>query len=90
MRYCIDINRKVLYYVLLKQTDKGGVKMGKFLTTNEVANIARTTTYTVRVWLQSKQLKGVRPGKNWLVNEDWLNEFLSIKKESSKLGQVQS
>jgi len=64
--------------------------VGKFLTTNEVAKIARVSSYTVRVWLQEKKLKGHAPVKNWLVNENDLNEFLNKNKESSELTRVQS
>lgn len=62
----------------------------KFLTTDEVAKVARVSSYTVRVWLQKKKLKGVCPVKNWLVNENDLNEFLSKNRNSSELGEVQS
>ena len=64
--------------------------MGTFLTTNEVAKIARVSSYTVRVWLQKKKLKGVCPVKNWLVNENDLHEFLGKNKDSSELSRVQS
>lgn len=66
------------------------METGKFLTTSEVARIARVSSYTVRVWLQEKKLKGTCPVKNWLVNENDLNEFLNKNKESSELGEVQS
>ena len=40
----------------------------KFLKVNEVAEIARVHPETVRRWLLSGKLQGVKMGRNWLIN----------------------
>ena len=49
---------------------------GKLLTLEEVAERARTSTGTVRYWMQCRRLRFTKPGKHRLVWEADLQKFL--------------
>lgn len=49
----------------------------KYLSVNEVAERISVTPQSVRIWLKSGKLRGVRAGKLWRVTEEDLEKFLS-------------
>lgn len=48
----------------------------RLLTVQEVADRLRLSARTVRLWLQTGRLKGLRVGGRWRVRESDLMEFL--------------
>lgn len=54
----------------------------KLLTVPEVAARVRVSEYTVREWLRTGRLKGIKPGgarAGWRIFEDELTRFLGEK-----------
>jgi excisionase family DNA binding protein len=49
----------------------------KYYLLSEAADIARTTTSTVRWWIQTGRLKSVKPGRRRLIAESALLDFLA-------------
>ena len=45
----------------------------EYITTNEAAEIARVTPTTIRAWLKSGRLRGVKFGQQWLTRQEWIN-----------------
>jgi excisionase family DNA binding protein len=50
--------------------------MEEFLTVEQVAKRLQVTERTVREWLRTKRLKGVRAGRQWRIRESDLSTFL--------------
>ena len=48
--------------------DLSETETDRFLTTDEVARMARTSTATVRKWCLAGKLESARPGKRFLVS----------------------
>lgn len=48
------------------------------LTAEEVADLCRVTSETVRTWARGKQLKGIKlPGGDWRFTSDEVEEFIA-------------
>lgn len=43
--------------------------MGELLTTSQAATVCGRTEYTVRRWLVTGRLKGIKQGRTWLINK---------------------
>lgn len=56
----------------------------RLLTVQEVAERLRLSTRTVRLWLQTGRLKGLRVGGRWRVRDSDLMEFLREAEEAGK------
>jgi excisionase family DNA binding protein len=50
--------------------------MEKVLTPEEAAELLQVSPFTVRKWLRSGKLKGVKAGRVWRIREKDLIEFL--------------
>ncbi|MEM4625767.1 MAG: helix-turn-helix domain-containing protein [Candidatus Pacearchaeota archaeon] len=50
--------------------------MDKLYTPEEVAEILKVSVITVKKWLRSGELKGIKVGKFWRIREEDLEEFL--------------
>jgi excisionase family DNA binding protein len=53
--------------------------MIQLYTATEVAEICRVTVETVRAWIKEGKLKAKKPGREYLVDEVDLREFLEEK-----------
>ena len=51
-------------------------KLDKLYTVTEVTIMLNVKANSVRLWLNSGKLKGVKVGRHWRVKESHLNEFL--------------
>lgn len=54
----------------------------RLLTVREVAEYLRLSPRTVRLWLQTGKLRGLRVGGRWRVRESDLVEFLRAAEEA--------
>ncbi|MEM5816034.1 MAG: helix-turn-helix domain-containing protein [Candidatus Aenigmatarchaeota archaeon] len=65
--------------------------MDKLYTPEEVAEILKVSVITVKKWLRSGELKGIKVGKLWRIREEDLQEFLgnvtkmSLKRDFTEL-----
>lgn len=50
--------------------------LDKVYTVEEVAKILNIHPHTIRLWLKSGKLKGVKVGRYWRVKENQLQDFL--------------
>lgn len=57
----------------------------EYITPEEVADQLKVSAYTVKRWLRSGELRGVRLGKggHWRTTDEWLQEFLERSTESA-------
>jgi excisionase family DNA binding protein len=55
----------------------------RYLTPDEVAEQLSVSPLTVRKWLRSGELKGVKAGKQWRIKEAVLNDFLKETTEDT-------
>jgi excisionase family DNA binding protein len=51
--------------------------MDEFYTLEEVANRLKVSVKTVRQWIKTGQLKGIKAGKLWRVRSEDLDAFLT-------------
>jgi len=51
----------------------------KLYTTDEVAEICRVSTHTVRRWLREGVIEAARPGRAYLISESTLKKHLEEK-----------
>ena len=51
--------------------------MGRLLTVHEVADYLRTTPNTIYRWCRSSRINAIKIGKEWRIDEDALNSFLT-------------
>jgi len=58
----------------------------RLLTVREVAELLRLSTHTVRLWLQTGKLRGLRVGRRWRVRESDLHAFLKAAETADKEG----
>lgn len=56
-------------------TSKGGINM-KIYTVEEVADLLKLKTETVRVMLRDNEINGFKAGKAWRVTEDDLKKYI--------------
>jgi len=56
---------------------KGGAKMEKLYTPEEVAEYLRVSEKTVRNFLRAKTLKGVKVGREWRIRERDLQDYVN-------------
>lgn len=56
----------------------------RLLTVQEVAERLRLSARTVRLWLQTGKLRGLRVGGRWRVRESELHAFLRAAEEAAK------
>lgn len=54
--------------------------MGNLLTTEEVAEILSVKVRTIRMWLRTNKLKGVKVNRLWRIKEEDFNNFLPVEK----------
>lgn len=47
------------------------------LTPHEVAAELGKNVKTIRLWLQSGELRGSKHGRDWYIRRSWFDEFLS-------------
>lgn len=59
----------------------------RLLTVQEVAEFLRLSTHTVRLWLQTGKLRGLRVGGRWRVWESDLYAFLKAAETADKEGE---
>lgn len=57
---------------------------GKLLTPEEVAERLAVSPKSVREWLRSGKLKGIKLGKLWRVRESTLEDFILQAEKESK------
>jgi len=50
--------------------------MSTYITPDDIADRFSVTSKTVRSWLRSGELVGIKIGKNWRINETDLNRYL--------------
>ena len=48
----------------------------KLYTTNEVAKILRCHSQTIRRKIRQRKIKAIFSGKNFLIKEEWLQNYL--------------
>jgi excisionase family DNA binding protein len=53
----------------------------KFYDLNEVADLLKVSTMTVRRWIKTGKLKAVRIGRKYLITEDTILQFVNQDKE---------
>lgn len=61
----------------MSQANDLGSSIGKLLTTNEVADILRTTTRTIERYIKRGELKGPWVGRGYKIQEDEVKRFLA-------------
>jgi excisionase family DNA binding protein len=60
--------------------------MEEFLTLKDVADRLKVSVKTVRRWVKSGQLRGIRAGKQWRVPESAIEEFVRKGGEAPREG----
>ena len=58
--------------------------LDKYYTVAELSESLKIPIETVRFWLRSGELKGIRLGRHWRVKEDDLKQFLESKENEQK------
>lgn len=64
--------------------------LGRYLTTNQVANIFQVTPYTVRVWIDQGDFEGcIQIGRYWRIPEEAVKKFAQQRHGQPTEGETQ-